>query len=158
MGIQVKGVYPDMRPIDYYAYGDENIPITGGWVSGGGNNEGSLHKNADHLYIRAGTEEYSSRRYKTANAINLRHFDTVKAYINISLSTSASRVYISLLNPVSGSTVRSVEVDSSGNKTLTINTANLNGEYIVQVGVYTGTPASVTVTARCYHVWGETSL
>lgn len=143
----------------YYTNGVEDAT----WVEGYSfSASGSVSKNADHLYIKAGNESgTSARTYVTDLSVDLTNIKTL--YIeweNIGIASNSNNSYLIASTDKIGTTAtynaRFHKYNRFVKRIDALDVSALTGNYFVRVhATDTNSTADATSEIKVYRVWGE---
>lgn len=160
MGLQVKGVYPDMRPLLCYSYGAENIPISGGWVPGYRTGTGSQSKQTNRLSLGIANNATGERTYVTDKLINLSSLN--RLVINWNYYTDDGTCHAALVVSTNKTGSHSTSINKSvsingyfGSGESTVDVSELSGYYYIRVHVSKATSNRPGASLYVYEIRGE---
>lgn len=161
MGLQVKAVYPDMRPLPLYSYGDENIPITGGWVPGYKLDAGGQSKHVDELYLYISNNGVGVRTYVTDKPVKLDGLNNIVVNWKLTGLGTAHAVLVASTNKDGSYAVYDRKVSINGyfcdgeRGESSVDVSTLYGEYYIRVHVYKTAEGRPQAPLYIYEVRGE---
>lgn len=137
---------------NFYDSGDEFLKYTSGWV-GTTKVGGIAQKNANHLYLKSGTDPtgYANResKFKTNRAIDLTPYKEIRIdWEAISENQVSNYSRLSC-----GSTYVEV-IGSFTRKTSVLNVSSLEGDFVLDIVAHNSTNAPYRIETKIYKIWG----
>lgn len=153
-------------PLTFYNNGNENVAVTGGWVTGFSENAGTQSKKSDHLFQRTTYTQglNNTRTWVAGSKINFADITTLYFELDIDATVIQSTSYVRVavvtnsngVGSVADTALTQLNLILPGKNIYTVDVSGVSGEYYISIlqELKSTENSSSFIDTKIYKVWG----